>query len=127
MTRITCRTLTLAAASIVVLAVAAACDRSPQAKGGREVSVATSGTGGTLNGAIAVDGSSTVLPISKAIGEAFQAAHPGVRVEVSASGTGGGFKRFCGGQLDVAGASRPINATETKECQSNQVEFIELP
>src|SRR5262245_46592773 len=120
MARTTCRSLMLAATMSTVVLLVSACDRAPQAQGAREATAATTGKG-TLNGAIAVDGSSTVLPVSKAIGDAFQTAHPGVRVEVSASGTGGGFKRLCAGQLDVAGASRPINATEAKECQSNQV------
>jgi phosphate transport system substrate-binding protein len=48
-------------------------------------------------------------------------------VKVENSGTGGGFKKFCAGQIDMNGASRPITAHEMKECQANHVAFIELP
>jgi len=61
------------------------------------------------------------------MGAAFQTANPGVAVSVTSSGTGGGFKKFCAGQLDVSDASRPINAAESRECEANHVEFIELP
>jgi phosphate transport system substrate-binding protein len=82
---------------------------------------------GPLGGLVTVDGSSTVLPISRAMATAFHSAHPGVAVLVSSSGTGGGFKKFCAGQLDVSAASRPINAAESRQCEANHVEFIELP
>jgi phosphate transport system substrate-binding protein len=82
---------------------------------------------GPLSGRITVDGSSTVLPISRAVGEAFHAAHTGVEVSVARSGTGGGFRKFCAGQLDVSAASRPINAAESRDCVANHVAFVELP
>jgi phosphate transport system substrate-binding protein len=74
-----------------------------------------------------VDGSSTVLPVSKLVADAFQKEHPGVRVSVQASGTGGGFKKFCAGEIDMTGASRPINAAEMEQCRASHIEFVELP
>ena len=56
---------------------------------------------------VTVDGSSTVFPISEAMAEEFQ-KETGDRVTVGLSGTGGGFKKFCRGETDVTGASRPI-------------------
>ncbi|HLA26690.1 MAG TPA: hypothetical protein VJZ49_02215, partial [Syntrophales bacterium] len=45
---------------------------------------------------VAIDGSSTVYPITEAVAEEFQKLHKGqVQVTVGISGTGGGFKKFC--------------------------------
>ena len=41
-----------------------------------------------------IDGSSTLFPISEALTEEFQKAHPEFRVTIGISGTGGGFKKF---------------------------------
>ena len=80
-----------------------------------------------LSGNITVDGSSTVAPISKAVAEDFAKSNPGVKVPVGTSGTGGGFKKFCAGDIDIADASRPIKAKEAEDCKKNNVEFVELP
>ena len=77
-------------------------------------------------GTVLIDGSSTVFPISEALGEEFQKA-TGNRVTVGLSGTGGGFKKFCRGDTDISGASRPIKAEEVEACKAAGVEFIELP
>jgi phosphate transport system substrate-binding protein len=79
-----------------------------------------------LTGAVEVDGSSTVYPITEAVAEEFGAAHPNVRVMVGFSGTGGGFKRFCGGETQVSNASRHIRDSERELCAQNGIEFIEL-
>jgi phosphate transport system substrate-binding protein len=76
---------------------------------------------------IKIDGSSTVYPITEAVAEEFQKKNPKVRITVGISGTGGGFKKFCGGETDITDASRPIKATEVKQCLDNKVEYIELP
>jgi phosphate transport system substrate-binding protein len=80
-----------------------------------------------LSGSIAVDGSSTVFPITEAMSEEFQTANSAVRVTVGVSGTGGGFKKFCAGETDLANASRPIKEEEAKLCEGKGIEFIELP
>lgn len=77
---------------------------------------------------VQVDGSSTVFPVSEAMAEEFQNANRGeIRVTVGLSGTGGGFKKFCNGETDITGASRPIRPEEVELCKENGVEFIELP
>ncbi|MCM8823346.1 MAG: ATP-binding cassette domain-containing protein, partial [Candidatus Omnitrophica bacterium] len=63
-------------------------------------------------GEVNIDGSSTVYPISAAIGEEFSKIHPDVKVSVAYSGTGGGFKKFYAGQIDISNASRPIKKEE---------------
>ncbi len=80
-----------------------------------------------LSGLIAIDGSSTVFPISEAVAEEFQKQYPEVKVTVGISGTGGGFKKFCAKETDISDASRPIKDSELQTCQQNGIEFIELP
>ncbi|MEX0638691.1 MAG: substrate-binding domain-containing protein, partial [Burkholderiales bacterium] len=58
---------------------------------------------------VKIDGSSTVFPVTEAVAEDFQKASKGkYRVTVGISGTGGGFKKFCRGEIDISDASRPI-------------------
>jgi phosphate transport system substrate-binding protein len=80
-----------------------------------------------LGGTVEADGSSTVYPITQAVAEEFTKLHPKVAVRVNISGTGGGFKRFKEGDLDICDASRPIEAAERDACIKNKVSFIELP
>ncbi|HXF69354.1 MAG TPA: PstS family phosphate ABC transporter substrate-binding protein [Thermoflexus sp.] len=89
--------------------------------------VSSAPTSPALSGEIKIDGSSTVYPISEAVGEEFQKAHPNVKVVVGISGTGGGFQKFCAGEIDISDASRPIKTSEMETCQKNGIEFIELP
>jgi len=77
---------------------------------------------------IKVDGSSTVFPITEAVAEEFQIEQKGrVMVTVGISGTGGGFKKFCRGEIDISDASRPIKPTEVALCAKNGIEYVELP
>jgi len=76
---------------------------------------------------VQIDGSSTVYPVTEAVAEEFQIANVGVKATVGISGTGGGFKKFCRGEIDIADASRPIQKEEIEECRKNGIEFIELP
>ncbi len=77
---------------------------------------------------VKIDGSSTVFPITEAVAEEFQKEKKGsVRVTVGISGTGGGFKKFCRGEIDIADASRPIKASEMEECKKAGIKYIELP
>lgn len=77
---------------------------------------------------IKIDGSSTVFPITEAVAEEFQKTKRGaVRVTVGVSGTGGGFQKFCRGEIDVADASRPIVVKEMQACKAAGIQYIELP
>lgn len=80
-----------------------------------------------LRGVVSLDGSSTVFPISEAVAEEFGAVQPRVRVTVGVSGTGGGFKKFLAGEIDINDASRPIKASEIEKADASGFEFIELP
>ncbi|MET0217544.1 MAG: PstS family phosphate ABC transporter substrate-binding protein [Burkholderiales bacterium] len=77
---------------------------------------------------VTVDGSSTVFPITEAVAEEFQKDKKGaVRVTVGISGTGGGFKKFCRGEIDISDASRPIKKSEMEECAKAGIKYFELP
>lgn len=77
---------------------------------------------------VRIDGSSTVFPITEAVAEDFQIQEKGkIRVTVGISGTGGGFKKFCRGEVDISGASRPIKDGEMQKCAEAGIKYIELP
>lgn len=80
------------------------------------------------NAIVKIDGSSTVYPITEAVAEDFQIAKKGkIKVTVGISGTGGGFKKFCRGEIDIANASRPILKKEMEDCKAAGVQYVEMP
>jgi phosphate transport system substrate-binding protein len=81
---------------------------------------------GELSGTIVADGSSTVGPITEAMAEEFAGIAEGVQLEVSISGTGGGFERFCNGETDLQNASREIKEEEAAACEANGVDYYEF-
>ncbi len=111
---------------ILGLALAAAAAVS-FACGNGDVSDGGAGGAPRLSGDIAIDGSSTVFPITEAVAEEFRKVQPNVRVTVGIAGTGGGFQKFCNGETAISDASRPINQREVDACAARAVEFIELP
>ena len=77
---------------------------------------------------VKIDGSSTVFPVTEAVAEDFQKSKKGaVKVTVGISGTGGGFKKFCRGEIDISDASRPILKKEMDDCRAAGIEYFELP
>lgn len=80
-----------------------------------------------------IDGSSTVYPINEAVAEEFLKmrreanAENDIRITVGVSGTGGGFEKFCRGEIDITGASRPIKMNEMQRCIDADLEFVEIP
>ncbi|MCS6923605.1 MAG: PstS family phosphate ABC transporter substrate-binding protein [Fimbriimonadales bacterium] len=110
------------AASCAVVVSLAACGKQESAQSSQP-----SETKSALTGRISIDGSSTVLPISEALAEEFRNQHPQVEITVGKSGTGGGFKKFANGEIDITGASRPIREEEDALCKQNGIEYIEIP
>ncbi|MEY3221942.1 MAG: hypothetical protein RLZZ203_798 [Cyanobacteriota bacterium] len=85
-------------------------------------------TNSTTAALIKVDGSSTVYPITQAVVKAYQANPENKsQVQVSISGTSGGFEKFCAGETDISNASRPINQSEMAACKKNNISYMELP
>jgi phosphate transport system substrate-binding protein len=106
-------------AALLALALAAC--------GGAEAGSDTgSGADTSASGSVAVDGSSTVYPMSVAAGELLNEENPDVEVTVGEAGTGGGFEAFCADQTDVSDASRPIEEDEVAACEKAGVEYTEL-
>jgi phosphate transport system substrate-binding protein len=107
-----------AAAWWLALAATVACGASAQdARPGRA----------SRTGIYTIDGSSTFFPISEAVSEEFKKTETAARVTVGISGTGGGFQKFCRGEIDISDASRPISAAEIDQCARAGVAYIELP
>ena len=113
------RTAAIAALAISSALVLAAC-------GGGSSSDSSASGDPNLSGAVRIDGSSTVYPLSALAAEDFMAANPGVQVTVGSSGTGGGFEKFCRGETDANDASRPIKEEEAAACEAAGVEYAEL-
>ena len=83
-------------------------------------------TDSSVSGSVAIDGSSTVYPMSVAAQELLNEENPDVKVTVGESGTGGGFEAFCAGDTDISDASRPIDEEEIAICKENGIEYTEL-
>jgi len=111
---------------ILSLAVATSLGGAGCSKQNAEATSAAGEPAAAAPSVIAIDGSSTVFPITEAVAEEFQKNNQ-TRVTIGVSGTGGGFKKFCGKELAVSGASRPIKPSEVELCAKNSVEYIELP
>jgi phosphate transport system substrate-binding protein len=118
----TLRRLGPVAAVLAMTLAAAAC-------GGSDDTTTPGGTESPkLSGAVAIDGSSTVAPLSKAAADFYKEEQAGVSVTVGTSGTGGGFEKFCKGETDISDASRKIkDEGEKDKCAAagiNPTEFI---
>ncbi len=80
-----------------------------------------------LSGEVKIAGSSTVYPITSAMGEEFNRLHPDVVVSVQSTGTGGGFRNFfIPGHADINDASRQIKEEELNSARENGIEPVEF-
>jgi len=77
---------------------------------------------------ISIVGSSTVYPFSTVVAEQYGKSSGGKTPKIESTGTGGGFKLFCGGvgvdHPDISNASRAIKESEMKTCADNGVKEI---
>lgn len=83
-------------------------------------------TADNVSGSIKIDGSSTVYPVTEAMAEEFRSVSPDVKITIGISGTGGGFKKFSRGEIDIADASRPIKDSEAADATANNLNYLEL-
>jgi len=116
----TLRRFGLVAAGLAMTLAAAACGGDNTSSGG-----ATTGPP-KLSGAVAVDGSSTVAPLSKAAADIFKEEQSGVSVTVGTSGTGGGFEKFCKGETDISFFLSETGATEKAKCEAAGITIAEF-
>ncbi|MCC8360497.1 PstS family phosphate ABC transporter substrate-binding protein [Salinimicrobium sediminilitoris] len=82
--------------------------------------------GGGNGTTIAIDGSSTVYPVTEAIAEEYRTEAPDTDVTIGVSGTGGGFQKFGRGEVAITNASRPIKEDERAIAEENGISFVEL-
>ncbi len=77
---------------------------------------------------ISIVGSSTVYPFATVVAERFGKAGSFKTPKIESTGTGGGFKLFCGGvgiqHPDIANASRAIKTDEWESCKQNGVKEV---
>lgn len=77
---------------------------------------------------ISIVGSSTVYPFSTVVAENFGKTTKFKTPKIESTGTGGGFKLFCGGvgvqHPDISNASRAIKSSEVETCKKNGVNDI---
>ncbi|MCD6639277.1 MAG: PstS family phosphate ABC transporter substrate-binding protein [Nocardioides sp.] len=85
-----------------------------------------SADGEGVAGKVAVDGSSTVYPMSDTAAEMLKEENDSIETSVGFSGTGGGFEKFCAGQTDISDASRPIKDEEAAVCADAGIDYTEL-
>lgn len=105
-----------------VLALAG-CTENPDGGNGN----GSDGEDGELSGTIDIAGSSTVFPLAEAVAAKFKKQHPEVEINISSTGSGGGFSNhFCKGKTDFNNASRPIQPEEKELCEQNGVEWHEI-
>ncbi|MGB3211783.1 MAG: substrate-binding domain-containing protein [Desulforhopalus sp.] len=77
---------------------------------------------------ISIVGSSTVYPFATVVAEQFGKTSGSKTPKIESTGSGGGFKLFCGGVgvsfPDITNASRAIKPSEMKTCAANGVKDI---
>ena len=80
---------------------------------------------------ISIVGSSTVYPFATVVAEKFGKTTRFKTPKIESTGSGGGFKLFCGGvgvnYPDITNASRAVKSSELKKCMGNGVkEIVEI-
>ena len=81
---------------------------------------------GELTGSLTVQGSDTMVNLSQAWAEAFQAANPGVTISVTGGGSGTGIASLINGTVDFANASREMKDEEIQQATDAGVTPVEL-
>jgi len=76
---------------------------------------------------VTVDGSSSLYPLTEAVSESFAREHRAARIVIRVSGSGGGLRRFCEDEADIAAASRLMTAAEMARCRAAGRRFLALP
>lgn len=119
------RTMGRIAVLVIALAlVAAACGDDDAGTTTTAAGATTTAAAQGLTGAVRIDGSSTVGPLTEVAAELYMTEkEPGVRVTVAISGTGGGFQKFCIGETDANDSSRLIKQSEIDLCAQNNIQY----
>lgn len=95
------------------------------AETGAGTGAATAGTA-ELAGAIEIEGSGMLSPLTKLAARKFTEQHPKVAVRTITSHTAHGLQRLVGSKTDLCNASRPITDNELAIASKEGIEVIEL-
>ena len=69
---------------------------------------------------VSIDGGAVGYPLHQAVAEEYHKVNSRAQISVSSSGTGG-ISKFCAGEIDIVGASRPIKEEEIKRCDKKKI------
>lgn len=67
-----------------------------------------------LSGSITISGSTSVMPLSEELGQAFMDEHPDVKINVAGGGSSAGIKAAQEGTADIGASSRELTESEQK-------------
>lgn len=81
---------------------------------------------GELSGSLTVQGSDTMVNLSQAWAEAFQAENAGVMLSITGGGSGTGIASLINGTVDFANASREMKDEEITQASDAGVEANEI-
>ncbi|MDP4197813.1 MAG: PstS family phosphate ABC transporter substrate-binding protein [Bacteroidota bacterium] len=95
----------------------------PAQKNSSEATIQQTTAGGAQS--ISVKGSDTVLPLAQAEAEEFMNENSGKSVTVTGGGSGVGIAALIDGEVNIATASREIDANETEAAKKNGINPIE--
>jgi phosphate transport system substrate-binding protein len=121
------KTFRLLIGAVVIGSVMIGCSPASSTSEGTTGTTTASTGDQKITGQISIDGSSTVYPIAQLLTEMYSDVNGEVKVGVSESGTGSGMKKFVAGEIDIATASRPIEAEEIADAKKNGIDFVEIP
>lgn len=79
-----------------------------------------SGDGERGAGMLTIKGSDTMVILAQRWAEQYMHEHPGATVQVSGGGSGTGIAALINGTTDIADASRPIRASESRQVEARQ-------
>jgi phosphate transport system substrate-binding protein len=82
------------------------------------------GNSGDKEQQISIDGGAVGLSVSLAVAEEYQKLYPNAQVSVAASGTGGGFSKFCAGNLEIAGLLAPSERKKSKNVPTKESNLL---
>lgn len=77
--------------------------------------------GKPLSGRLLLSGSSTIAPLASEIGKRFEAAHPGVRIDVQTGGSSKGVADAATGRVDVGMASRALKPQDPENLVAHTI------
>ena len=118
---------TRGAAGVLLLAMAIAAGCADRAADEGRGQAGAREPGSRASGQIAVDGSSTVYPMTDLVARRYMKEEPRVWIRVDLSGSGRGIRKLIEKRVSIANASRRIKPSEIEAASAAGFGVIELP